>query len=335
MKRRRWILLISLVVLAPTVLAQEILSSYSPTPLEPGTIRSWGDNAMRTTMLALEQGFRRYHPEITFQDTLLGSATGMAGIITGTSDLSVMGRPATPNEVMGFEWVFRTEPLGIQVMNGNLQDEGKSPALAIFVSRDNPVQELTLARLGTILGCPADAREPVTWRTAGVTGPWAARRIHAYLYDEQTGTGSFLQKAVLGDRDCWNWDVVREFKDEARPDGSLFPAAEQIAEALERDPDGLAITTLHYQSSSIKSVKLASSGSAVPLSRDAVIQGRYPLARGIYIYLNRPKDKPVDPKLREFLRYVLSREGQAVVEQAGDFLPLNRELAHEQERLLE
>src|SRR5260370_39790466 len=101
---------------------------------------------MRSTMTAWERAFRIYHPEITFQDTLLGTATSMAGIITSTSDLSLMGRPATVNEVIGFEWVFRVKPLGIQVMNGGLLAEGKTPALAVFVSRRNPVPQLNRAQ---------------------------------------------------------------------------------------------------------------------------------------------------------------------------------------------
>jgi phosphate transport system substrate-binding protein len=290
---------------------------------------------MRGTMTVWEQAFRRYHPEIGFQDTLLGTATSMAGIITGTSDLSLMGRPVTVNEVIGFEWVFRVKPLGIQVMNGSLQGEGKTPALAVFVSRSNPVEKLSVAQLAAILGCPAVPKEPVTWAAAGATGVWRSKRIHAFLYDDQTGTGGFLQQAIQGTKDCWNWDIVREFKDKARGDGSVYPAARQIVDALKRDPDGLAVSTVGYANPEIKALQLADSGPAVPLTRESVIAASYPLARGVYIYVNRAKDKPVDPKVSEFLRFVLSREGQALVDHQGDYLPLNPMVAIEQRKKLE
>jgi phosphate transport system substrate-binding protein len=310
------------------------LPEYSPAPLQAGVIRSWGDKEMRGTMSAWEQAFRKVHPEITFQDTLLGSATGMAGIITNTSDLSVMGRPVTVNEVIGFEWVHRVKPLGIRVMNGSLQAEGKSPALAALVSRANPVQQISMAQLAAILGCPADAKQPVTWAMAGVTGAWSRRPIHAFVYDDQTGTGAFLQQAVQGTKDCWNWEIVREFKDRTL-DGRVYPAARQIADALQRDPDGLAIATLSEVSPQTKALPLAGGAQAVTLAPESVTSDAYPLARGVYIYIHRAADKPVDPKVSEFLRFILSREGQELVERQGDYLPLNATAALAERKKLE
>jgi phosphate transport system substrate-binding protein len=298
-------------------------------------IRSWGDAAMAGTMKAWEQAFRKHHPEITFEDKLLGTATSMAGIITGTSDLSLMGRPTTVNEIIGFEWVFRVKPLGIQVMNGGMQGEGNSPALAVFVSRDNPIQQISLAQLAAVLGCPVNSKQLVTWAAAGAVGSWKDKPVHGYLYDDQTGTGAFLQQAVEGPKDCWNWDIVREFKDKPREDGSAYPAGQQIADALKRDPDGLAISTLGYADAGIKALPLADSGVAVAPTSGAVTTGSYPLARRVYVYINRAKDKPVDPKIAEFLRFVLSAEGQALVEHQDDYLPLNASVAGEQQKKLE
>ena len=290
---------------------------------------------MLGTMTAWEQTFRKHHPEITFEDKLLGTATSMAGIITSTSDLSLMGRPATVNEIIGFEWVFRVKPLGIQVMNGGMRGEGKSPTLAVFVSRDNPIQQISIAQLAAVLGCPANSRQPVTWAAAGAEGTWKDKRVHAYLYDDQTGTGAFLQQAVQGPKDCWNWDIVREFKDKTREDGSAYPAGQQIADALKRDPDGLALSTLGYADAGIKALPLVGSGVAVTPTPEGVTAGSYPLARGVYVYINRAKDRPVDPKVAEFLRFVLSAEGQALVVRQGDYLPLNAAVAGEQRKKLE
>jgi phosphate transport system substrate-binding protein len=302
---------------------------------QPNVIRSWGDGAMRPTMLAWEQAFQRLHPDITFADNLMGTATSMAGIITSTSDLSLMGRPATVNEIIGFEWVFRVKPLGIQVMNGSLKAEGKSPALAVFVSRNNPLRQISIAQLAAILGCPSDPRQPVTWAIAGAEGAWKTKPIHAFLYDDQTGTGAFLQQAIQGTKDCWNWDIVREFKDSTHPDGSIYPAAQQITDALEHDSNGLAISTLTYASAALKPLPLAAAAAAVPLTPETVTAATYPLGRPVYIYINRAQDKPVDPKVKGFLRFILSPEGQALVQAQGDFLPLNPALAREQIRKLE
>jgi phosphate transport system substrate-binding protein len=278
---------------------------------------------MGKTMSAWETAFRRYHPEITFEDTLLGSATGMAGIITGVSDLTLLGRPVTPNEVIGFEWVHRVRPLGFEVMRGSLDEEGESPALAVLVSRRNPLTAISMAQLATILGCPADATHSVTWAVARAQAGWANHPIHAYLYDNQTGTGSFLMQKVQGRKDCWNWSIVHEFVDQERPGGSVSPAAQQIAEALERDPYSLGITTLAYTSPRLKALPITVDGKSVPLTATTVCDGSYPLGRGVYIYVDRPKDKPVDPAVTEFLRFVLSAEGQAIVAATSEYIPLS------------
>jgi phosphate transport system substrate-binding protein len=274
-------------------------------------------------MEAWERAFHHYHPEITFEDKLLGSATGMAGITTGVSDLTLLGRPVTPNEVIGFEWVHRVKPLGLEVMRGSLDIDGKSPALAVLVSRRNPLKAISIAQLAAVLGCPADARHPVTWAMAGAKTPWASRPVHAYLYDNQSGTGSFLMQKVQGHKDCWNWSIVREFVDTERGDRSVSPAAAQIAEALERDPYGLAISTLAYTSPRLKALPITVDDRSVPLTATTVSDGSYPLGRSVYIYVDRPKDKPLDPVIAGFLRFILSAEGQAIVAATGDYIPLS------------
>lgn len=286
-------------------------------------IRSRGDNEMRRTMAAWETAYRKHHPKITFEDTLLGSATGMAGIITGASDLTLLGRPVTANEVIGFEWVHRVKPLGLEVMRGSLDAEGRSPALVVAVSRRNPLASISMAQLATILGCPVDPTHPVTWSIAGATGTWATHPVHAYLYDNQTGTGAFLMQTIQGKKDCWNWSIVREFTDSSRSDSSLYPAAQQIADALERDADGLAITTLANINPQLKALPISADGTSIPLTTATVSDGSYPLGRGMYIYINRAKDQPIDPTVAEFLQFILSPEGQQIVATVGEFIPLS------------
>jgi phosphate transport system substrate-binding protein len=313
---------------------QAVLPAYTPAPLQPAVIRSWGDDAMRRTMTAWEHAFRNHHPEITFQDTLLGTATSMAGITTGTSDLSLMGRPVTVNEVIGFEWVFRVKPLGIQVMNGSANVEGRSPALAVLVPRSNPIKTISMAQLATVMGCPAAPKQPVMWSLAGATGTWKNKPVHVYLYDNQTGTGDFLQKAVQGKKDCWNWEIVREFKDKTHSNGSNDPAAQQIAEAVAADPNALGISTLAFAGPRTKALPIAASAPPVALTSDSIMDGSYPLARGVYIYINRAKDKPVDPKVAEFLRFILSREGQEIVRAQNDYVPLSPSVADAERKKL-
>jgi len=283
---------------------------------QPAVIRSWGDDSMSGVMKAWEQGFRKHHPEVTFQDTLIGSGTGMAGTITGTSDLSLMGRPVTANEVIGFEWVHRVKPLGIAVLNGKA-GEGKSAPLAVYVSAKNPVESVSLEQLAAVLGCPIEA-QTATWAKVGATGAWAMKPLHAYVYDNQTGTGAFLMQAVQGAKDCWNWSVVKEFK-------GASPSA-QILAALKRDPNGLGIAIAGAIPAGLKIVRVNGA---------AVTDESYPLERHAYVYFYRAKNKPVEPKVAEFLRFVLSDEGQAIAREQGDYLPLTEAMISEQRKKLE
>jgi phosphate transport system substrate-binding protein len=290
---------------------------------------------MGGVMAALQKGFRRYHPEVTFQNTLYGSGTGMAGIITGVSDLSLMGRRVTANEVIGFEWVHRYKPLEIQIMTGSLREDGKTPALAVLVSAGNPATRISMAQLAAILGCrPGERNNAPTWAMAGVHGVWADREIHAYLYDSSTGTGAFLQQTVKGEEDRWNWAVVREFKDIARRDGTVYAAGHQIVDALREDPYGLAVSTLGHAGTDVKALALSTGGNAVAPSRESLSDGTYPLARGVYIDVNRKPGTPLDARVKEFLSFILSEEGQNLVRRQGDYLPLSESVAQEQRKKL-
>jgi phosphate transport system substrate-binding protein len=289
---------------------------------------------MSGVMAALQNGFRRYHPEVTFQNTLYGSGTGMAGIITGVSDLSLMGRPVTANEVIGFEWVHRYKPLEIQVMTGGMREDGKTPALAVLVSASNPATKISMAQLAAILGCPGQRNRAPTWAMARVQGAWADHPIHAYLYDSSTGTGAFLQQTVMGGDDRWNWAVVREFMDVVRPNGTVYAAGRQIADALRKDPNGLAVSTLGYTGTGVKALALSAGGDAVAPSRESLSNGTYPLARGVYIDVNRKPETPLDARVKEFLSFILSEEGQNLVRSQGDYLPLSESTAQEERKKL-
>jgi phosphate transport system substrate-binding protein len=310
-------------------------AEFVPSQIEGGVIRSWGNDAMGGVMAALQESFHRHHPEVTFQNTLYGSGTGMAGIITGVSDLSLMGRPVTANEVIGFEWVHRYKPLEIQVMTGSVREEGKTPALAVLVSAKNPATRINMTQLATILGCPGERNNAPTWAMAGVKGAWAERTIHAYLYDSSTGTGAFLQQTVMGQDDRWNWAVVREFKDITRPNGTIYAAGRQIVDALTKDPNGLALSTLGYAGTGVKALALSAGEDAVTPSNESLSNGNYPLARGVYIDVNRKPGTPLDARVKEFLSFILSEEGQDLVRRQGDYLPLSESTAREQRKKLE
>jgi phosphate transport system substrate-binding protein len=351
MRNYSLILLLGLFVVSPGIHGQDLdfLPQYAAGQTVSGTIRLWGNDQMLAVAKQWQKGFQKYHPDIKFETNLMGTGTGMAGLYSGVADLALMGRASTPKEIMAFEWVFGYKPLGIEVMTGSLDAPGKSPALAVFVHKDNPLSRLTLAQLDAVFGC--EHRRGLdnirTWGQLGLEGEWKDKPINIYSYDAETGTAAFFRETVLNGSRKWNWERMKEFKDVKNPDGSTYESSQQILNVLATDRYGIGIASLRRGSRNVKPVALASRNGepAYEATQQNLVQRKYPLTRVASVYINRQPGrqvdakivdaKIVDPKIKEFLRYVLSREGQQDIVRVGDYLPLPKEVVIQQIEKLE
>lgn len=322
------------------------LSQYKSGPKLSGVIRSWGSDQMGPLMKLWENGFHKYQPDIYFSDTLKGTATAQFGLHEWAADLAVSTRKIYPYEFYGIYRRSLLYPVEIAVATGSYNVPHKSPALAIFVHRANPLVKLTLKQLDGIYGAhrtggwqdlnwhtevARNADQDVrTWGQLGLKGEWAAKPIHVYgppgIYP---GGISFFQTRVMGGADSWN-DSLLEYDDRVK-----------MMDALSNDPYGIAYTSLNYGTPKTKPLALAErdGGPFVELSRTTATDRTYPLVRTAYIYFapDHPDGSPakVDPKIKEFLLYILSQEGQEDIVREGDYLPLSPALAAEQCRKLE
>jgi len=332
-------------VLPPNASAQHppALPDYRPDQLVSGVLRSRGNDQMAALMKRWEKGFRKYQPDIQFDDALTGSASGMCGLEMRTADIAVMGRPINPYERYGSyerSWVY---PVEIEVATGSFEAPHKSPAYAILVHKDNPLAQLTIQQLDGIFGAErgggwnaltwdvkaarTSAGNIRTWGQLGLEGGWAAKPIHVYG-PPLLGAGSItlFQSKVFHGGDTWNEDL-REYADR-----------EQMIADLGKDPYGIAYTALRYRSDDVKPVSIAetSAGPFVKLTRGSVTDRSYPLSRPVtivYTIDNKKSeiaDPRVDPKVREFLRYILSKQGQQDVVRDGAYLPLPPAIVSEQ-----
>jgi phosphate transport system substrate-binding protein len=310
-----------------------------PAPTESGTIRVWSNEAMRAVVVRWQQGFSRHHRGVTVVDTPIGTDVAMAGLYTGRADVALMGREATASEVQAFEWIFRAKPARVEIMNGSLAAPEKSPALVVFVHPDNPLSKLTLAQLDAIFGHEhRRGLDPiVTWGQLGLRGDWAARPIDLYGPDATSGSGVFFRHAVLGDSRNLNWDRMREFSDEKGAGSALRSAGRQIVDALSRDRFGIAVANLGFAGPQVKALALAAGdrGPFVNATTESVGSRTYPLTRTAFALFKRLPGRPLDPKVQEFLTYILSDEGQAEVGREGDYLRLPADVVREQLRTLE
>ena len=307
--------------------AQEV-PAYRPAQPVSGTIRIWGHDAMQGVAKNWEQGFARFHPDVKLEMKLMGSATAMPGLYSGNADIALLGRENNITDDNGFLRPKQYKPTRFELANGSLDADGKAAALAVFVHKDNPLTRLTLAQLDAIFGCehlrgPADIR---TWGELGLGGEWADKPIRLYAWDAATGTGTYFQRVVMRGSRKMNWRNLREYR-----------SAREIIEGLQGDRYGMAVSSLRYANPGVKALALATdeSGPYVEATRETVIARTYPLARRTYAFVDQPPGMPLDPKVKEFLRYALSREGQADVAREGDYLPLDAAVLAEQRRELE
>jgi phosphate transport system substrate-binding protein len=314
-------------------------SRFEPHPVAAGTLRIWGDEAMSSVVLAWEERFYRYHPEVKFETRLMGTDTAMPAVYTGVADIALFGRESNQTEDDGFLHTLQYKPLQLRLMTGSLDAPGKSYALVLFVHKDNPLEKLTLAQIDSIFGCgqQGESAPARTWGDLGLGGEWKDKPIRLYTFDTESGSGLFLQHKLQGESRKMNWPVIQEFPDARRTDGTSYEAGEQTMDGLLRDPYGLAVSSLRYANGSVKAIALAAtSGSAyVQASRETLIDGTYPLTRMTYAFVNQPPGQSVSPLAKEFLRLVYSEEGQGLIEESHGFLPLTKEAAAKQILLLQ
>jgi phosphate transport system substrate-binding protein len=334
------------------------LPAYQPEQKVSGTIRSFGFS-LGGMMPMWEEGFRKYQPEIRFDDKFPSGDVAIAGLVSGVSDLGPQGRELVLTENLAFYETYGYYPTDITVMTGAYDVDGMACGLVVYVNKDNPISKLTMKQLDGIFGSERvaglrgfkwtleagrSAKDDVrTWGQLGLTGEWADKPIHTYGHGPG-GTTNFFELKVLNGSDKWNPNyqgyVETGSKMIADNDkAQLGGLQHMLTDGLARDKYGIAWTVIPQarKVQGLKPLALAArdGGPYTEPSRENFQNRTYPLTRSIYIYLNRKPGQALDPKVKEFLRYVLSREGQEAVERAGKYLPLTADVAREQLKKLE
>ena len=318
---------------ASAVFAEDLPPPYQARGELAGTIRIWGHGAydskrdfIGTLVRAWERGFQQFEPGVRFENHLVGTAAAIGALYTGRGDLALMGREIWPPEITAFKEVFGYPPTGIDVVTGSFDVRNRDYALVVFVHRDNPIRGLTLAQLRSLFAIPdgPDARAAHTWGDLGLIGPWRDRPIHRYGLPISRGFARFFEQRVFGGAELWQ-PSLREFADLKGSKGGATDGGQRMLDAMASDPDSIGYAGLLYHDPDVRPVALAETAGApyVEPTPATVMDHSYPLTRMVTMFLNRRPGAPVDPKLREFLRYVLSRQGQEAVARYGrGYLPI-------------
>jgi len=290
---------------------------YQKTSGISGNLNSVGSDTMNNLMTLWAEGFAKIYPSVKIQVEGKGSSTAPPALIAGTAQLGPMSRPMKEAEIDGFEKAFGYKPTAFRT---------SLDSLAVYVNKDNPLTSLSLPQVDAIfsktraLGAP----EPITsWGQVGLTGEWASRPISLYGRNSASGTYGFFKEHVLGNGD---------YKDEVKEQ----PGSASVVQGVTEDLNGIGYSGIGYRPSGVKALALApkAGAEAIAATPANVYNGTYPLTRYLLLYINKNPDKPLDPLMREFVKFIFSREGQEVVIKDG-YMPVKAAVAAEELKKVE
>lgn len=331
----------------PTTFDLDGLPHYQPEQQVSGTIRMVGSNYVADSHVGeyWVEGFRKYQPNVEFKFELKTPSAAIPALFLGASDMGP-SRKETFEDLLAYERTMNADPLEVVYATGSYDVPGWSPAFGIFVNRNNPIAHLTMAQLDGIFGAQRSGawqgtewhpelarsvRDNIrTWGQLGLTGDWANKPIHVYGVSLKYHQSEHFADVVLHGADKWTPEL-REYANYAGPDGKLKIGAQLMLDDLSRDPYGIAYSEITFRNDGVKALPIAPEGGTnyITLTRQSVHDHTYPLYDQVYMYANKVNGK-VDSATREFLRYIVSQEGQEAIERDGKYLPLTPELSKQQ-----
>lgn len=280
------------------------LKAYVKVTGVSGNVNSIGSDTLNNLMTLWAEGFRKQYPNVKIQIEGKGSSTAPPALIEGTAQLGPMSRAMKNTEIDAFERKFRYKPTAFPVA---------IDALAVYVNKDNSVQGLTMTQVDAIFSKTRRRGAPENldrWAQLGVTGEVGSSPISIYGRNSASGTYGFFKEYALKNGD---------YKDEVKEQ----PGSASVVQGITEDQAGIGYSGIGYLTSGVRALPLAEKdgGPFIPPTQENAMNGSYPLWRHLLIYVNKEPNKPLDPLVREFIKFIYSKEGQAIVRKDG-FFPL-------------
>lgn len=321
------------------------LPPYAKSQRVTGVLRIAG-TPLEDLVGRLANAFRGYHAQVRLSAYLINTSQAFAGLVTGTADIGLMGHRQWRNGFQAFQAQFGYAPLEIRFASGSYDDpQGTTPGLMFIVNQANPLAGLTLDQIDGIYGAArtggwvngqwstAGARGPEgnlrTWGQLGLPGEWANRPIRLYGSDV-----TLSNWADLIERECFHGGTKWNPALQEAPRADIGTKAQGktrdqlILEAVERDPSAIGFIfqrVVNANQGKVRVLPLAARAGApfVAPGAPTFFDGSYPLHNGAYLYLNRPPGQPLGAREAEFVRFILSREGQEIIAASRLFVPLD------------
>ncbi|MBI3302278.1 MAG: phosphate ABC transporter substrate-binding protein PstS family protein [Deltaproteobacteria bacterium] len=294
----------------PAIPAYKAVSGIS------GNLNSIGSDTLNNLMTLWAEGFKKVYPNVNIQIEGKGSSTVPPALIEGTAQLGPMSRAMRGTEIDQFEAKYGYKPTQLRT---------SLDSLAVFVHKDNPIEGLTISQVDGIFSKTQRCKgsEAKTWGEVGADGAWAGAPISLYGRNSASGTYGFFKEHALCNGDYK--DIVKE-----------QPGSASVVQGVSEDRNGVGYSGVGYTTSGVRAVSLATKQGEPfhAATYQNVVNGSYPLSRFLFIYINRAPGKPLDPLVKEFTKFVFSKEGQETVIKDG-YYPLPAAVVKEELAKLE
>jgi phosphate transport system substrate-binding protein len=302
------------VVLSGHLARAESLSSYElPVYTKQagiaGNLLSVGSDTLAGVMSLWVEAFQSYYPNANLQMQASGSSTAPPALIQGTAQLGLMSRIMRHREVDAFEQTYGYPPVALKVA---------VDAIGIFVHQDNPIQGLNFQQIDAIfsitLRCGA-RRKITSWSQLGITSGWARRSIQSFGRNAVSGTYGYFKKYALCQGDF-------------SPSVNEEPGSASVVQSVASSINAIGYSGIGYTVSGARVVPIARyDGTDYVLpTHENILSGTYPLARYLYVYLNKNPNHRLSPIEAAFVRFIFSREGQSMVAREG-YVPVSPQIA--------
>lgn len=298
-------------VASTNVMAAE-LKSYEKTSGVSGSINSVGSDTLANLMTLWAEEFKRAYPNVNIQIQAAGSSTAPPALTEGTSNVGPMSRAMKSKEVAMFESKHGYKPTQIGVA---------IDALAVYVNKDNPINGLDIPQVDAIFSSTrkCGAKDDIaTWGQAGATGALADKSIQIYGRNSVSGTYGYFKKKAL---------CKGDFKSSVNEQ----PGSASVVQSVTASVNGIGYSGIGYKTAGVKALALSkkAGGKQIEPTNENALNGTYPLARVLNVYVNKAPNKPVEPVIMEFMKLVLSKEGQEIVAKDG-YIPVPADFAEKQ-----
>ncbi len=282
------------------------LPDYKPAQGVSGTIKSIGSDTMNNVMAHWGDEFKKFYPSVKIEIEGKGSSTAPPALIAGQSQFGPMSRAMKASEAELFEEEVRVQ--------AHAAPHRRSTPLAIFVNKDNPINEITLEQAKKVFSV---AGPNMTWGDLGVKdAKLAGQPIILYGRNSASGTYGYFKEHALG-----NSDFKASVKEQ--------PGSSAVVQAVGSDAAAIGYSGIGYKTADVKMLKIKKEdGSSVEGTYETALSGDYPLARFLYVYVNKNPNESLDPLRAEFIKMIFSKAGQETVIKDGYF-PITANLAEE------